>query len=153
METTSQPSQPKVDRPLDEATTNEQNAATQEHKPPTLIGMVANIFHHLSLRETAAFIRHKPLAGVAFIFIFILLILSIAVSIGRRSQPYIFTVAPTPPPILATPSPILSTTGKTLEFQTLEATLGGILEAIKNVDLSESQLATPLLESNITFEN
>ena len=138
--------QPKAD-------TNKESTTTQEPKPPTLVGMVANVFHHLSLRETATFIAHKPLAGVAFILIFILVILSIAVSLRRKPQSYFIVASPTPTTVLATPQPILSAVGKTQEFQTLETNLSSILDTIKNVDLSESKLTTPLLETNITFEN
>ena len=137
-------------QPLPE-TTNQPLDSTV-NKPPTLVGMIANLLHHLTLRETASLIRHHPLAGIAFIFVFILILLGSALSLHKVPQSSFVLTSPSPVAQLATPQPILSTVAKTAQFQGLETRLSDILEIIKTVDLSESPLTTPILETNLTFE-
>ena len=129
-----------------------QNQSVQP-KPPTLIGMVAQGSKNLSPQKILQLIKQKPLIGLAATLIFITIVLFLLVMMRPRPTSYFTVASPTPVPMLATPQPILSTVGKTPEFQSLEASLSAILDTVKNSDLSESQLAAPLLETNLDFGN
>lgn len=129
---------------------NNQEPKTKNQKPPTLVGMVKNAVTPAAI---IALIKKRPLVGVAAVLVSILVVLVVFVGFQRRNIQY-FNLAtpPTPSPVLATPPPILSEVGKSEQFQTLEASFSAIMQIVKTVDLSESQLSMPILETKLTFD-